>query len=315
MIVLLLALAACDPFGLPSTRTLENGVEEMLANAPSFEIWGTYVGSGEQPATFDLQLQRGPQVLRRLKVTAGGDTVEAVIVGSDEYYRGGAFLAHHLTDPTSQSVVKAAGNAWWKGAQALVPSLPDLTDGPAFRAAFLGSAVTVRSDHQAVGGIDTVELSGTRADVFIESSAPYRLVRFHAHPDVVVDGITAADLRYSNVGVDFRIAPPADVIDFSNLSTLPPIYSVTSVDTSRCGSPCVVVATVTNLGGAKGARAPSTVKFTMTDAATKQVLGTCTATVQPDVGYNQATKATCTIDAAASNAAIVSAVPDNPGRG
>lgn len=315
LVALLVTLPACDPFGLPSTRALEGGVEDMLASAKSYEVSGSYVVSGEQPATLDLQLERGPQLLRHLKVTSGGDTVEAVIVGSDEYYRGQAFLAHHLTDPNSQSVVEAAGNAWWKGAQALVPSLPDLTDGHAFRTAFLGSAVNVRTDHQPVDGIDTVELSGPRADVYIESSAPYRLIRFHARADVVVDGITAADLRYSNVGADFGIAAPTDVIDFSNLSTLPPIYSVTSVDTSRCGSPCAVTATLTNLGGAKGARAPSTVTFTMTDAATRQVLGSCTATVAPDVGYNQTTEVTCTIQAAATNAAVVTAVSDNPGRG
>jgi len=311
--VLVLALAACDPFGLPSTRALEAGVQDMLTSARSYEISGSYV-TGEQEASFDLQLEKGPAPLRRLKVTSGGDTVEAIFAGADEYYRGQSFLAHHLTDPASQSVVKAAGNAWWKSGEPLLPSLPDLTDGAAFRSAFLGPAASVRTDHQTIDGIDTVELSGPRADVFIDSTAPYRLVRFHARADVVVDGITAADLRYSNVGADFGIAPPTDVIDFSNLSTLPPIYTVTAVDTSRCGSPCVVTARLTNLGGARGARAPSTVTFTMTNPATKQVLGACTATVQPDVGYNQTTKVTCTITAAATNASVVTAVPDNPER-
>ena len=312
-LVLAPALAGCDPFGLPSTRALENGVATMLNSARSFEVAGTYV-AGDQVASFDMQLVKGSPALRHIRVTSGGETVEAIIVGSDEYYRGHDFLARHLTDPASQSAVKAAGNGWWKSAQALVPSLPDLTDGDAFRAAFLGPAVSTRTDHRPVDGVDTIELSGVRADVFIESSAPYRLVRLHAHQDVVVDGISTPDLHYSRVDADFGIAAPDDVIDFSNLSTLPPIYSVTSVDTSRCLAPCVVSASLTNLGGAKGARAPSTVTFTMTDPVTKQVAGTCRATVQPDVGYNQRTRVSCTIAAPAPNAAIVTAVADNPGR-
>jgi hypothetical protein len=307
-------MTSCDPFGLPSTRALENGAASMLTAARSFEVAGTY-RNGDQVASFDMQLVKGPPALRHLSVASGGETVEAIIAGQEAYYRGREFLARHLTDPSTHSVVEAAGSAWWKGAATLLPTLPDLTDGRSFRTAFLGPAVSTRTDHVAVDGMDTVELSGVRADVFVESSAPYRLVRFRAHPDVVVDGIAAADLRYSRVDADFGIAAPADVIDFSNLSTLPPIYSVTAVDTSRCGSPCAVSASLINLGGAKGARAPSSVTFTMRDPASGRVLGTCTTTVQPDVGYDQATRASCTIGVAATNAAVVTAVAENPGHG
>jgi len=248
--------------------------------------------------------------------TSHDETVEAVIIGNQAYFRGQQFLARHMAgNPLGPSLARAAGNAWWKDSAGLVPSLPDFTLGAAFRSTFLGSAVTQRTDHQAVGGVDAVELSGTRADVFIASAPPYYLLRVHLKKGVTVDGIAGADLQYSNVDHDFQIAAPTGVIDFGNLSSLPPIYTVVSVDTSGCGSPCVVAAKVKNLGGMTGAKAPSTITFTMKDPASGQTLGTCQAVVQPDVGYNATTTASCTVSAQATNAAVVTATVDNPGHG
>jgi hypothetical protein len=72
-----------------------------------------------------------------------------------------------------------------------------------------------------------------------------------------------------------------------------------------------------NLGGTTRAQAPSTVTFSMTDAASRQVLGTCQAVVQPDVGYNSTTRVGCTmagLNGQQVNAATVTAVAENPGR-
>ena len=310
------ALAACDPFGLPSTRALENGATSMLTSSTSFEVKGSYRAS-DVAWTIDLQLTRHADAADdlHLLVSDSQDQVEAIIVGAAAYYRGQQFLSRHLTDPQSQGLVKAAGNAWWKGIAVALPTLPDLTGGAAFKSAFLGPAVDKRTDHQSVGGADAVELSGRRADVYIASAAPYNLLRVHLKSGVVVDGISDADLVFSNVNADFGINAPTSVIDFSNVSTLPPIYTVESVDTSSCSATCLVSATVRNLGGATGARAPSTVTFTMIDPISKQALGSCTATVQPDVGYNNLAKVFCTIGNAATNAAVVTATADNPGRG
>jgi len=154
--------------------------------------------------------------------------------------------------------------------------------------------------------------------VFITAQAPYRVLRVRLKHGVVVDGIRDADLRFVNYNQDFGISAPADVIDFSNLTTLPPIYTVVSVDTSGCGASCVVSALLKNLGGLLHAQAPSTITFTMADTASRQVLGKCQTQVVPDVGYNATTTVTCTIDnvtAQQSNAATVTATPDNPGRG
>ena len=55
--------------------------------------------------------------------------------------------------------------------------------------------------------------------------------------------------------------------------------------------------------------------FVITDPATNQSLGSCTAVVQPDVGYNGTTTVSCAINAQPPNAAIVTATATNPGRG
>ena len=305
-------LAACDPFGLPSTRSLESGAADMLSSAQSFEVKGGYTAGGTD-WTVDIQLARPKK--EHLVVSNGADSVEAIVIGDTAYFRGHDFLARHLTDPRSQSLVEAAGNSWWKGLAVALPQLPELTDGAAFRAAFLGPAVSTRTDHRPVGGVDAVELSGVRADVFIGSAPPYPLLRVVIPSGVTVDGITVANLFYSHAGADFGIEPPAAVLDFGNTSTLPPIYTVESVDTSTCASPCVVAASLRNIGGLAGARAPSSVTFTMSDPVSKQSLGVCVAIVQPDVAFNSTTIVSCTIAAQPVNAALVTAVADNPGRG
>ena len=309
-IALGLLLAGCNPFGLPSTRALENGAAGMLTSAKSFQITGHYTAAGR---TWSVVLDFARPSSAHMVVSDGTDKVEAIVVGADTYFRGHDFLARHLTDPRSQSLVQATGNAWWKGLAVALPSLPDLTDGAAFRAAFLGPAVDRRTDQQTVGGVDAVELSGARADVFIASTAPYPLLRVRLKEGVTVDGISSADLRFSDVDADFHIAAPSPVIDFGNLSTLPPIYTVEAIDTSGCATPCVVLARVRNLGGLTEARAPSAVTFTMTDPITSKTIGSCTVTIQPDVPFNGTTTVSCTITGQPVNAAVVSATAINPG--
>jgi hypothetical protein len=317
--IVVATLSACDlplSLDLPTTRSLESGATGTLLAADSFEITGSY-NEGSTRWSIDLQLSRPGS--EYVTVTTADVKLEAIIIGNNAYFRGQQFLSAHMgSDVVSRSFVKAAGNGWWKGSAGHVPQLTDLTDGNVFRSTFLGQAVTQRTDHVSVDGVDAVDLSGARGEVFITAQAPYRVLRVRLKHGVVVDGIRDADLRFVNYNHAFGISAPADVIDFSNLSTLPPIYTVVSVDTSGCGSPCVVSALLKNLGGLVHAQAPSSVSFTMTDTASRQVLGRCQAPVMPDVGYNATTTVTCTIDtvtAQQSNAATVTATPDNPGRG
>jgi hypothetical protein len=317
-------LAGCQaPFGLgqPSTRALESGAADTLVAAGSFEITGVYTESG-QSWTVDMQVVRAGR--RHVVVSTPDVQLEAIVFvdpaglnPSDAYFRGNKYLSQHMgADPASRNLVKAAGNAWWKGSALTMPGLPNLTDGAAFRATFLGTSVTTRADNVAVDGVDAVNLSGTRADVFIAAQPPHQLLRVRMKNGASIDGVSGADFRYGNFNKDFKISRPTDVIDFSNLSTLPPIYTVVSVDTSHCNATCTVSAVVKNLGGKVGAQAPSTITFTMTDAASHQALGTCQVEVKPDVGYNTTKTVSCTIGVVAgpANAAVVTAAPTNPGR-
>jgi hypothetical protein len=313
------AATACDlPFGLglPTTRSVESGAVSTLDAAKSLDITGAYSDSG-QTWMLDVQLVR-PDVEHAI-VDGPPGKLEAVVLGKEGYFRGQQFLSQHMGgDAISRDLVKAAGNGWWKGSTENAPKLPDFTTGSAFQAAFLGSAITQRADNVEIDGVSTVELDGPRAQVFVEATAPYQLVRVHLRKGVTVDGLREADLRYTNFDRDFGIAAPKDVIDFSNLSTLPPIYTVVSVDTSRCGSPCVVSALLKNLGATQGAVAPSTVTFKMADTASGNVIGSCKVEVKPDVGYNGTTTVSCTIAVNTSQpvtAATVTATPENPGRG
>jgi hypothetical protein len=316
--VLAATLSACDlPFGLglPTTRNLQKGATGTLTAATSLEITGSYF-EGTNRWSIDLQLTRPDSEYG--SVTAGKLKLEAIILGKDAYFRGQDFLSAHMGDDlVSRSFVRSAGNGWWKGSAGQVPQLRELTDGSAFSTTFLKQAVTERIDRLSVDGVDAVDLSGPRADVFIEAQAPFKVLRVRFKHGVVVDGIHDADFRFLNYNRDFRIAAPGDVIDFSNLSTLPPIYSVLSLDTSGCTSPCTVSALLKNLGGMSGAQSPSTVTFTLTDTASRQAVGSCQAEVVPDVGYNATTTVACTIDKLATqsaNAITVKASADNPGR-
>lgn len=301
--------------GLPTTRSLESGAASSLTGARTFEITGTYT-EGSNPWTIDLQMLR-PGAEHAL-INGPNVELEAIIVGTDSYYRGQQFLSAHMgNDPLSRGFVQAAGNGWWKSSAGHVPQLLELTDGHQLRSTFLGQSATRRTDHVSVAGIDAVEMSGTRADVFIAAQAPHHVLRVHFKRGVAIDGIRDGDFQYSHYQSGFEITAPAHVIDFSNLSTLPPIYTVLSVDTSGCGSPCTVSALLKNLGGLTGAKAASIITFTMTDIASRQVVATCNAPVVPDVGFNATTTVRCTfadLSGQHGNAFTITAVADNSGR-
>lgn len=315
--ILMATLSGCDaPFGLglPTTRSLETGAAATLTTATSFEITGSYT-EGSSRWTIDLVVDRNKG--EHVSIKGPNVELEAMIVGSDAYYRGQQFLSAHMgNDSLSRSVVQAAGDEWWKSSAGQVPRLTELTDGNSFRSAFLGQSATRRIDHVSVNGIDAVDMSGPRADVFIAAQAPYRVLRVQLKHGVAVDGIRDGDFEYGHYGANVAISAPTSVIDFSNLSTLPPIYTVLSVDTSGCGSPCSVSAVLKNLGGLTAAKGASVVTFTMTDLASGQAVATCQAHVVPDVGFNGTTRVGCTITPGnqAGNAFSVTAVADNSGR-
>lgn len=311
----LAALSGCGALASgPATRALENGAAESIDSARSFELKGTY-NDPEGSWSVDLQIARPNSE----HVTIDGPVkLEAILMGGTTYFRGQSFLAQHMgADPLSQQKVRAAGNSWWKGSIADAPRLADFTDGATFKSTFLGAVASRRTDNLFVDGSPAVDLSGVRGDVYIAATAPYQPLRVKLNKNVVIDSISDADLRFLNFDANFSISAPADVIDFSDLSTLPPIYYVMSVDTSGCASPCVLSAVVKNIGGTTGATGPSTVAFVVTDAASGKMVGGCNVQVTPDVGYNATTTASCTVgdlNGEQLNAAMVTVTVENPGR-
>ena len=318
---LALLLAACElPYGLglATTRELEAGATETLASSPSLELAGGYQDAGVH---WSLAVSLVRPDSRHLQLDDGSLKLEAVVLGQVAYFRGREYLAQHLArDARSQDLARLAGDSWWKGElPGPLPALPDFTDGPAFRSTFLGAALSGRTDHASVDGVAAVDLWGPRADVYLAEAAPHQVLRVRLRPGAVVDGIHDADFRYRGYGRQPPIAAPAGVIDFSDLSTLPPLYTVLAVDSSRCKAVCTVSASVKNLGGRQPAAGPSTVTFKLTDPSSGTLLGSCVATVAPDVGLGVVTTASCTIPGVGSGppftVAALTATPSNPGRG
>src|SRR5712691_2096085 len=87
------ALAACNPFGLPSTRSLESGAVGMLTSARSFQVAGHYRAGGAD-WTITIQLTRPDR--EHVIASSGGQQLEAVVMGGTAYCRGQTFLAAHL---------------------------------------------------------------------------------------------------------------------------------------------------------------------------------------------------------------------------
>jgi hypothetical protein len=311
---LLAGTAACSvPFALdqPTTRSLEAGAATAL-DSSSFEVTGGYLAGGVH-WSLDLQVARPSG--ERIQVSGGAAPLEAIVTRDSAYFRGREFLLTHVaTDSRSQRLANAAGDSWWKGPPGKVPELTDFTDGAAFRSTFLGAAADRRIDHVSVDGVPAVEFSGPRADAYIAAAPPEQPLRLRVHEGVTVDGLQAADLRYLNFGKVAPITPPAAVIDFSNQSTLPPVYTVVSVDTSQCQSPCQVSAVLENVGGTKPAARPAAVTFTITDAISGATLGSCQVSVVPDAPYGSTTTRGCVITGLAAadlNAATVTATVSN----
>jgi hypothetical protein len=318
-VVAVLSLAACEvPLGLDqaSTPELENGAIAAVASARSLEIAGPYTESGE-PWKIDLQVSRPSS--KRMVLESKSFRLEAIVIGGTAYFRSPELMAARLAaGQTTPGAAVAVGQGWWRGAMAAgpPPALADFTDSSKLKTTFLNSALVARHDHVAMAGADTAELSGPLADVYIREAAPHDLIRLHMKSSTTVDGIAKADFLFSHYGADFGIVAPAEVVDFADLSTLPPNYTVLSVDGSGCGSPCQVNASVKNLGGRTGAKARSTVTFEMTEVLSGKVLGKCTGTIAPDVDFNVTTTVSCIIDGVVSvpaGGAKVTATPTNPG--
>lgn len=301
-----LMIAACGlPFGLgkPSTSQLENGAADNLAKAKSFEAQGTFSESGTD---YKFDTKYAAPNTEDVQVIQGNLSYELLQMNGTVYFKGSDYLATVLgSDPNAQQILKGVGTRWFTSKSATPIDLSDITNANKVKANFLNTIATKRADDVITNGQDTAELTLVDGIVDITENTPYRLVRLRSLKGQTLNGVTGFDMTFSNYDKDFGIQAPTDVFDFDDPTTWPPLYKVDSVaqktiaGTTSCDDPCTLTATVENVGGVKGASAPSTVTFTLSSAADKSTLGTCKVTIQPDKPHAQQFTVSCSIQSAA----------------
>ena len=321
----LLAAGCGSPFGgqsLPSTSQLVNGAADGFAKATSLEVSGTFT---EASASYTVDIQFAPPSTAHLTVTQNNKLrFEGLAVNGKIFFRGRDFIALLLGSGTSdQQLAKAVGDRWFTSSapKDVIPlDVSPFTDASKVKANFLTTLPAKRKDNVTSSGVMTAELTTDDYIVNITEASPYRLVSLRTAQGKTVQQLTDATLAYSNFNKDFAIQTPTDVVDKDNHSTWPPMYTRVSIEHSGCNDPCTLSAVYRNDGGTTGASAPSTVNFTLTSKADGSALGSCKATIQPDVANGQTVTESCSISSSAwtafnsvnGNVYIYNAVVDNP---
>jgi hypothetical protein len=319
--VVCFAAAACGlPFGIgqASTAQLLNGAADSLGKASGFEVNGKFT-SGSDNYQIDIQYQSSGSA--HATVTVGTTKVEFIQSNGKLYYHGKDAASGFVgSDAFGQAEPIAVGDKWFTTSKATPIDMSGFTDASKVKANFLNTVSLSRKDDVTVNGANTAELSDSDSIINITESSPYQLVRLRTQPGKTSSSVSDLDLAFSNYNKDFNISVPAGALNLDDPSTFPPFYQVAAINLSRCnGDPCNVSATVQNSAGAKGASAPSTVTFTATNDADSSVLGTCKATVSPDVANGAKATVGCSITGGAWTAFVqnggsfhVKAEPDNP---
>ncbi len=292
-----LMTAACSlPFGIgqASTSQLINGAADNLGKASGFEVTGKFTSVSDK---YQIDLQYQSTGAAHMDITQNSTHLELLQISGKAYYRGKAFVASVAgTDALGQALARAVGDKWFTSKDATPLDMSGFTDAAKVKANFLNSLSVSRKDNVSVNGTDTAELSDSNTILNISESSPYQLLRLRTQPGKKVSDMTDTDLTFSNYNKSFSITQPADVFQMDAPATWPPYYVVTAINLGRCtGDPCTVSATVQNNGGAKGASAPSVVSFTLTNDADSSTLGTCKATVAPDVDNGKTATVSCSV--------------------
>ncbi len=308
-VVCFLAAGCGLPFGIgqASTSQLVNGAADSLAKASGFEVAGKFT-TGTDKFEVDIQYQSSGSA--HINVTVNTTQIEAIQSNSKVYYHGKDAASTFVgSDAFGQAEPVAVGDKWFTTSKATPMDMSGFTDASKVKANFLNTLSLSRKDDVTVNGVNTAELSDSESIINIAESSPYELVRLRTQPGKTSSSASDLDLTFSNYNKDFKISVPADALNLDDPSTFPPFYQVTAIDISGCtGDPCPVSATVQNEGGTKGAPAPSTVTFTATKDADSSTLGTCKATISPDVANAAKVTVSCSITGGAWTAFV-----NNPG--
>lgn len=290
-----LLIGACSlPFGIgrPSTSQLENGAADNLANAKSFEVKGTFTDA-QTSYTFDTKYVK-PATEDTL-ITEGSVSYEVMQIGGKVYIKGSDYLNNALTSQDAKQIINAVGGRWFTISTAQPVDLSPITDANKVKANFLTTISDKRTDDVSVDGQNTAELTLSDAILNVTESSPYRLVRLRSVSGKTVSGVGNFDMKFSNWDQDFGLQTPTDVFDLDDPTTWPPYYQFVSVSAAGCNDPCVMSAVYQNAGGLNGAKAPSTVMFTLKAQDNTTLLGSCTVTIQPDHPHGQQFTVSCSI--------------------
>ncbi len=310
-----LATAGCGGQSLPSTSELVNGAADSFAKATGFQVTGSATEDG---ATYALDVQFTPPNTDHVTLIQNGTlNVESVGVNGKYFYRGRAFIALLLgSGAPDQQLARAVGDRWFTSNNATSFDLGAFTDASKIKDNFLSTKSLKRKDNVSSNGVMTAELTADDYILNITEASPYRLVLLQTAQGKTVQKLSDAKLAFSNYNKDFAIQTPTDVVDKDNRSTWPPMYTRVSISNSGCKDPCILSAVFQNDGGTTGAPAPSTIAFTLTNKADGSALGSCNATVSPDVENGKKVTVNCSISSVAwtnfNGTYIYNAVADNP---
>jgi hypothetical protein len=267
----------------------------------------------------DIKYQKSGDA--HVNITVGTTNIELIQSSGKVFYHGKDAAATFVgSDAFGQAEPTAVGDKWFTTTKATPIDMSGFTDASKVKANFLNTLSLSRKDDVTISGVNTAELSDSESILNITESSPYQLVRLRTQPGKTSSGASDMDLAFGSYNQDFKISAPTDALNLDDASTFPPFYQVTAINLSRCnGDPCNVSATVQNSAGSKGASAPSTVTFTATNDSDSSVLGTCKATVAPDVANGAKATVGCAITGGAWTAFVqnggsfhVKAEPDNP---
>jgi hypothetical protein len=172
-----------------------------------------------------------------------------------------------------------------------------LSEPGAFTDAFLtGRTSLKKAGTSTLNGHKAVKLSDKSGDIYIATDGVSLPLR------VDTTGATSTSARYQNVLIDYSdfdkevtLAPPADVLDFDDDTTMPERYQDVHFDFDTCNSTgCGVKVTAKNVAGNYAANPGPLATFKLTRDSNKSDLGSCQVAI-PLVANNQQTVVGCRI--------------------
>lgn len=297
---LVLNSTGLSPTGVTAGRMF-NDATRNLSSAVAVHYEGSFVSDTGEKVRLDLTVSSGGDSQGSL--ARGGRRVELVATGSDTYLRGRDYWA-----TADARMAKVYGDSWVRGSPAslgvdVASALAPSSLARALRSEF-GDERSLQELRKAgssvIRGSAAVRLSGRRAEFYVTSTEPFRLVRLVSPSGLETasgDRDFAFDLAYP---AGFQAAQPSPFIDPADPRTLPARYTREGLEFGRCGdaSGCEVKFSVRNRGGQPVGQSTASVNVSSTAGAD---LGACSVNL-PAIAYNETAQLSCRVSGPAWSA-------------